>query len=114
MNLSETVNRLMINPRKLTHYALDPDSPRGKHKAVLFRKLLGFTKENYVILMQQLKDKCWEAEGTFHSEDQFGKRYTVDVLIEGTAGQQHIVRTGWIVPPETQEAHLVTVYVKKR
>lgn len=114
MKLSETVNRLTISPRKLTHYALDPDSPRGKHKAVLFRKLLGFTKANYLDLMQQLKDKCWEAEATFHSEDQFGKRYTVDVPVEGTAGQQHIVRTGWIVPPETQEAHLVTVYVKKR
>jgi len=28
--------------------------------------------------------------------------------------QQALVRTGWLIPPGTSEAHLVTLYVRKR
>jgi hypothetical protein len=80
----------------------------------LFEKLLGFTKANYTHLLEQLKTKPLSAETTAHSEDQYGKRYTVELLIEGIDGQQEIVRTGWLVPTDTKEAHLVTLYVVKK
>ena len=54
------------------------------------------------------------AEVTFYSEDKFGKRYTADITVEGMEGQRAVVRTGWIVTPESMEAHLVTLYVRKR
>ncbi len=54
-----------------------------------------------------------EGEATFHSEDELGRRYTVDLLIQGTEGREAIVRTGWLVPPGAREARLVTLYVKK-
>jgi hypothetical protein len=113
LKLTDIANRVVIDPRKLTHYVLDPNSPRGKHKAVLFRKLLGFTKENYTDLVHQLETKSLQAEATLYSEDEFGKRYTVDVLVEGMEGQQATIRAGWLVPAGTNEAHLVTLYVKK-
>ncbi len=114
MKLADVADRVFINPRKLTHYALDPNSPYGKHKAVLFEKLLGFTKDNYANLSQQLETKSLPAEATFHSKEKFGKRYTTDVLVDGIQGQQVIVRAGWLIPPETNEAHLVTLYIRKR
>ncbi len=114
MKLAEIAERIVIDPRKLTLYALNPNSPRGRHKAVLFEELLGFTKENYTSLIRQLEKLCLQAEATFHSEDEFGRRFTVDVSIEGMTGQQAMVRTGWVVPTETKEAYLVTLYVKKR
>ena len=114
MKLADLVDRVLIDPRKLTHYALDPNSPHGKHKAVLFEKLLGFTKENYTNLISQIEIQSLHAEAVFHSEDEFGKRYTVDILVTGVEGQQATVRTGWLVPSETNEAHLVTLYVKIR
>ena len=115
MKFADIVDNVIINPRKLTHYALDPDSPKGKHKAVLFEKLLGFSKANYNHLLEQLKTKSLSVETTAHSEeDQYGKRYTVELLIEGMEGQQEIVRTGWLVPSDSREAHLVTLYVVKR
>lgn len=114
MKLADLVERLVIDPRKLTHYALDFESPRGKHKAVLFEKLLGFTRDNYTSLMRQLEQRCLHAEATFHSEDDFGKRYTVKVLIDGPTGQQATVRTGWLVPIDKADtAHLVALYVRK-
>jgi filamentous hemagglutinin len=113
LKLADIANRVVIDPRKLTHYVLDPSSPHGKHKAVLFKKLLGFTQENYTDLVHQLETKSLQAEATFHSKDEFGKRYTVDVLVEGMEGQQATIRTGWLVPAGTNEAHLVTLYVKR-
>lgn len=111
MKLVELVDDVIINPRKLTHYSLNMDSPKGKYKAILFKKLLGFTKENHTDLLYQLKTKSLQAEATYHSEDQYGKRYTVELLIEGVEAQQEIVKTGWLIPPDTREAHLVTLYV---
>ena len=113
MKLADVADRVVIDPRKLTHYALDPNSPSGRHKAVLFEKSLGFTKENYPALVRQLEAKALQAEANFHSEDEFGSRYRVDVVVEGVAGQQATIRSGWIVPPHSRQAHLVTVYVKK-
>jgi len=114
LKLADIVDNVVINSRKLTHYALDPNSPKGKHKAVLFEKLLGFTQKNYTHLLHQLKTKSLSAETTAHNEDQYGKRYTVDLLIEGMEGQQEIVRTGWLVQTDVREAHLVTLYVIKK
>ena len=113
MRLASIVNRVVIDPHKLTDYALNPDAPWGRHKAMVFRNLLGFTQENYADLLAQIEGKALEGEVTFHSEDEFGRRYTVDLLIRGTGGREAIVRTGWLVPPGAREARLVTLYVKK-
>jgi len=40
LKLADITESISIDPRKLTHYALDPDSPHGRHKAILFEKLL--------------------------------------------------------------------------
>ena len=55
MKLADIAESISIDPCKLTHYALDPDSPHGRHKAVLFERLLGFTKDNYTVLLRQLE-----------------------------------------------------------
>ncbi len=46
MKLGDVVNRIVIDPRKLTEYALNPDNPRGADKAVMFEHHLGFTRDN--------------------------------------------------------------------
>ena len=115
MKLSDIVQQIFIDPRKLTHYALDLESPHGKHKAILFEKLLGFTKEKSDRLINQIQNKALHAEAFFHSEDLFGSRYTVDIEIEGiTENKRATVRTGWLVSDGSNEAHLVTLYVIRR
>jgi hypothetical protein len=113
MKLADIVDRVVIDPRKLVDYALAPDSPWGHHKARVFKESLGFTRENYADLLAQIEEKALEGEATFHSEDEFGRRYTVDLLIRGTEGREAIVRTGWLIPPGAHEARLITLYVKK-
>ena len=114
LKLSAIVNQVVIDPRKLTHYALDPNSPYGQHKAIIFEATLGFTKENYTALLEQLETRSLQAEAVYHSEDQFGIRYSVDITVSGIQGQQAIVRTGWLVPPNSEKAHLTTLYVRRR
>ena len=72
---------------------------------------MGFTKDNYTYLLDQLKTKSLQAETSYHSEDQYGKRYTVELLIEGVEAQQEMVKTAWLIPPDTKEAHLITLYI---
>ncbi|GEM_PF-637378 len=112
LTLTEIVDKVVINPRKLTHYALDPQSPKGKHKAIVFEQL-GFTKANYTELLEQLQTKSLTTEAISYGEDEYGTRYTLEIPIENQTGQTAIVITGWLVPKNTQEAHLVTLYVKK-
>lgn len=114
MKLSDIVNSVVIDSRKLTDYALDPDAPWGRRKAAAFKELLGFTQENYTDLQTQIKDKALQDEVTLHSEDAFGRRYTVDLLISGTEGRQAVVRTGWLVSLGDDEARLVTLYIVKK
>jgi hypothetical protein len=113
MKISDIANITKIDSRKLTHYALDDESPVGKHKAILFKNRLGFDKENYLDLVLQIKQRVLETEITFHSEDEFGKRYTAEIEIKGTAGQTEIIKTGWLVGHNSKVAHLTTLYIKK-
>jgi len=91
MKLKELVDNVSIDPRKLTEYALNPESPLGKHKAGVFKRVLGFTRENYGELLFQIEHQALDAQATFHSEDEFGRRYTVDLNVEGPEGQAAVV-----------------------
>jgi hypothetical protein len=114
MKLGDIVSRVAVDARKLTKYALDPDNPIGRHKALVFEKTLGFTKSNYSSLLQQIEMRALHAEAYLQRTDHHGDHYRVDVEVIGTAGQQEIVRTGWVVAPGSDEARLVTLYVRRR
>ncbi len=114
MKFSEIVEQLVIDPRKLTEYALNPNHPDGKDKAVVFAKVLGFTKENYQELLQQLATKAMVNEAIIHRVIAQGTLYKVEVPVEGVTGRQATVITGWLVQPDTSTARLVTLRVKTR
>ena len=63
------------------------------------------------MLLRQLETKALPGEASLHHTDQHGDHYRVNVVVTGAAGQQGIVRTGWLVAPGRQEAVLVTLYV---
>ncbi|MDJ1173937.1 DUF6883 domain-containing protein [Roseofilum capinflatum] len=115
MKLKELVDEIFIDPRKLTHYALDPDNPKGKNKALMFAKYLGYTKDNYQALLDQIYQKVPDAEAIPQSQDQYGTRYQIDLEIQGIEPEQiETVRTGWLVPENSQHARLTTLFIKKR
>jgi hypothetical protein len=112
--LREIVSRLLIDRRKLTDYALDPDNPVGRHKALVFQRRLGYDKDNYEPLLEQIEALVWDGEAIATKLDEHGQRYQVDLEIMGVEGQRVMVRTGWIVEPDVEDAaRLVTLYVRK-
>ncbi len=114
MKLEDVASHICIDPRKLTEYALDTTSPKGKDKAALFAKLLGFTLEDAESLRHQLETKALQSTATFQREDKYGRRYQVDIPVEGKSGQEKIVKTVWLISQDNSEAWLVTLYIKKR
>ena len=114
MKLSDIVSRVVVDSRKLTDYALDPDNPVGRHKASVFERYLGFTRANYESLLHQVEAQALDSEAHLQRTDQHGRHYRVDLKVSGTEGQREIVRTGRLVAPGSDEAWLVTLYVRRR
>ena len=116
MKLRDVVSHIFIDPRKLTTYALSLESLRGRDKAILFQTYLGFTQENYQLLLEQVQAKVMDSEAIPVDLDEYGQRYRVDVPIIGVEpGQQEIVRTGWIVKSgEEGLARLTTLYIRRQ
>lgn len=115
MKLKDLVDEILIEPRKFTDYVLSPINPQGQHKALMFQKHLGYTKDNYQSLLAQIQAKALEAEAIPQQIDQYGQRYQVDLEVQGSQPhQREIVRTGWIIPPEANYARLLTAYVRRQ
>ncbi|WP_460116584.1 hemagglutinin repeat-containing protein [Pseudomonas sp. S2_C03] len=104
-------NRAVIDPRKLTDYALNPDHPVGGNKARVFESVLGFTKGNSDLLMKQLQEGVMKNTPTPGKVDQYGARFTVDIPVTGPNGSG-VVRSGWIYKPGSNTPELTTIFVK--
>ena len=48
-------DQAIIDPRKLTDYALNPDHPTGGNKAKVFESALGITQANAEVLLEQIQ-----------------------------------------------------------
>ncbi|NJL47015.1 MAG: hypothetical protein HC929_05290 [Leptolyngbyaceae cyanobacterium SM2_5_2] len=116
MKFKDLVSRVFIDPRKLTTYALNPQSLRGRDKALMFQQCLGFTLDNHQLLLEQVQEKAMDAEAIPGTLDEHGQRYRADLLIAGIkAWQQEIVRTGWIIEPKDKDlAKLTTIFIRRR
>lgn len=111
MKLRDFASRLTISPTKFTMYALNENPPKGKHKARVFRATLGYTESNYATLLSQIEAQALDAEATIYKEDQHGRHLQVDLPVIGIMGQAEMVRTGWLVGPNSDTALLSTLYV---
>ncbi len=105
-------NRAIIDPRKLTGYALNPIHPVGGHKAKVFESALGFTTNNADDLLVQLRQGVMSNTAQVGKVDRFGTRYTVDIPVTGPSGSG-VVRTGWIYKGSSDTPELATLFVRK-
>jgi hypothetical protein len=114
MRFGDVVSRLVIDRRKLIAYPLDPESPKGQHKAILFQRRLGYNLDNYKSLLEQIEQLAIDGNAIATTEDSHGQRYHVDLVITGVNAQSAIVRTAWIVEPDDKDcARLISLYVRK-
>jgi hypothetical protein len=88
--------RAVPDVRKLEDYCLNPEHPRGRHKARLFRELLGATRSDGRWLRDVLLDALQDGEAVALATDAFGSRWRVDVPVL-RHGRSVVVRTVWIL-----------------
>ncbi|HYJ86815.1 MAG TPA: hypothetical protein VEW46_12210 [Pyrinomonadaceae bacterium] len=105
-----------VVPReKLERYCRDPDhlskafgKSSGKDKARVFRAALGLVKEDWELLKSGILQELPYHEAVTGDEDEYGKRYNVNIPITGPNGHTVIVFTSWIIRPKTDYPFFVT------
>lgn len=101
----------IVDLTKLTEYCLNPEHPRGKHKARVFAAVLGFTAENAAELRAALLTAAATVDAQVGASDQFGTRYMLEFEIIGTRGAGTIKST-WIVRRGEMTPRLTSCFVK--
>jgi hypothetical protein len=100
----------IVDIQKLTGYCLNPDHPRGKHKARVFATL-GFTTENAETLRAALLDAAATRDARQAQADQFGDRYVIEFEITGRRASG-VLRSTWIVRRGETSPRLTSCFVK--
>ena len=107
-NALPNYEKAVIPRRKLEDYALNPASTEGRHKARLFKSILGFEKSDWEKLAKAILDTLRYHEAFPAGEGQWGKKYLVALTIVGLNGNSAIVETIWIIRVETDYPSFVT------
>lgn len=100
----------IVDQHKLTGYCLNPEHPRGKHKARVF-VTFGFTADNADELRTALLQAAATVDAQLAEADQFGQRYVVEFEIRGL-GRIGLVRSMWIVRHGETVPRLTSCFVK--
>ncbi len=101
----------IVDPGKLAGYCLNPEHPRGKHKARVFATALGFTAENADELRVALLKAATTADAQPAGSDRFGDRYVLEFEVRGPRGSG-ILKSTWIVRRGERAPRLTSCFVK--
>jgi hypothetical protein len=104
-------NRAFVDLRKLRYYCLDETHGRGKHKARVFRRALGWAQSDALKLQAALLVAAREQTAVPGDRDAHGQRYTVDFSLVSSMGSKVRIRSCWIVRHQEDFPRLVTCFV---
>lgn len=104
-------DRAIVDLRKLRDYCLNPDSPRGRHKARVFAAALGLTTRDAPRMQMKLREIARTGNATLGEVDVYGQRYTIDFEMVTLVGKA-MIRSCWIVMRGKTAPRLTTCYVK--
>jgi hypothetical protein len=102
--------RAVVDISKLRDYCLNPDHPRGRHKARVFAAALGLSADQAEELRDALLRAAGTEEATATDQDEYGQRYVVDLTMVGPDGEAR-VRSSWIVRQGEDFPRLTSCYV---
>lgn len=109
MNLPNAENA-QIDRRKLADYCLNPEHPRGKHKARVFAEVLSLGRADAAELEEEIRGRILAEPCVIGASDSFGTQYNVDFRGERD-GRKAAVRTSWIVRASEDFPRLTTCFI---
>tara|TARA_R110002096_G_scaffold200639_4_gene384649 strand:- start:7009 stop:7347 length:339 start_codon:yes stop_codon:yes gene_type:complete len=101
----------IVDVSKLRDYCLNPDHPRGKHKARVFQSSLNLKQEDAEALKAEILAGVCNAPCVAAGVDEYGRRYVVDFSLHWL-GQVATIRTSWIIKEGEDAPRLTSCYVK--
>lgn len=105
--------RAEVDVRKFSEYCLSPTHPVGKHKAAVFRAVLGLTAADAELLREWVLLAAVSGEAVFERADEFGDRYRLDFDAATSTGRA-VIRSAWIVRAGEDFPRLTTCYILPR
>jgi hypothetical protein len=100
----------VVEIEKLRDYCLSPDHPRGRHKARVFKSVLGLTTDEAEILREALLHAARTEAATEGLQDQYGQRYVLDFVMS-FGNNEATVRSAWIILANDDVPRLTSCYV---
>ncbi len=100
----------IIDKEKLTEYCLNEDHPIGKHKARVFKSVLGITAADFELLIQIIFEGIQTYQAIKKETDQYGTRFYVDIENLST-NKPIIIRTNWIIKRNEEYPRLTSCYI---
>ena len=91
-----------IDSEKLNDYCLNPDHPKGKHKARVFYEKLGLTRNDAELLRGLILEAILTSDAVEQESTPYGRSFIVDFEIQrspppGFIQYSALVRTAWII-----------------
>lgn len=102
--------RAELDIRKLSDYCLNPDHPRGRHKARVFRDALGIARADAAELRADLLAAARDEIAERLDSDEWGERWRLDVAI-ARQRRRAVVRTIWIMRTGEETPRFLTCWV---
>jgi hypothetical protein len=104
-------NEALIPIAKLIEYSFNPEHPTGRHKAYVFKSVLGLTQEDAAFLHNLIERAASESLAEQEEPNAYGARYVIDFTVTTNLGSA-IVRTTWIIRNDEDFPRLTSCYVK--
>ncbi|NMG19227.1 DUF6883 domain-containing protein [Brasilonema bromeliae] len=100
----------VIDRQKLSGYCLNPEHPEGRHKARLFKSVLGIALDDEEELEIALRQAIKNYDVIPTKRNQYGQKYVVDfMMVRGE--QRAVVRSAWIVRDTENFPRLISCYI---
>jgi hypothetical protein len=103
-------DRAVIPIEKLLGYCLNPNHPKGKHKARVFKSALGITADNVEQLVHLIQLAAFQGEVVQSRTTDFGQEFKLDWTVPDHDELQ--LRTIWIISHDSVEPQLVSAFIK--
>lgn len=115
MQVLPNLEHAVIPVVKLRDYALNMEHPEGRHKASVFKEVLGIERQHADVLAELLRSTLPSAPAQSGKGDQYGDHWTTYHRIIGLNGQPAIVTVGWIFKKEEGQApQLISCYIETK
>ncbi len=112
MSKLPNADRASVPLEKLRGYSLNSEHPTGKHKARVFKAILGLTAEDADTLREKVLEAAKTLDARAAEPTSYGDRYVIDFELT-TASGTATIRTAWIVRNGEDFPRLTSCYVLK-